>query len=219
MIENVPGIYNAPSIYKAGGGGGGGGDVIFYEVIGGKNYPCVKIGNKIFACENLDFLNSNIAFNPGGEVSTPAAWYYGGGNAPISDGDGLLYNWYAVKYIEDNKNNLLGNGWRILSRSDRSYFVDRLNSSSNGNSIKAKDGWQNGYEGIDLLYLQYKSNGRRAVNGNFDSRLFWGDFWLSDEYDVNMGYDFIIPGNSSTLNNPGGSDKRLAFSVRCCRDV
>lgn len=214
-----PTVYDHRNVYDDGAGGGGGGGVIFYEEIGGKSYPCVKIGDKIYSCENLDFINSNIDFNPVGEVATPAAWYYGGGNAPISEGDGLLYNWYAVKYIEDNKNTLLGNGWRILSRSDRSYFVDRLYSSSNGNSIKAKDGWQNGYEGIDLLYLKYKSNGRRAVEGTFDSRLAWGDYWLSDQYNSTMGYDFIIPGNSSSLNNPGGSSKKLGFSVRCCRDV
>lgn len=210
-------LSNNGKVLKVGGGEGG---VIFYEKIGNKNYPCVKIGSLIFSCENLDLRDDeNILFNPAGTVTYPACWYYNGGNNPIDKGDGLLYNWYAVKYIETNKATILKNGWRILSLSDRSYFVDKLNSSTNGNSIKSKTGWVSGSTGIDLLHLNYKSNGRRDENGNFDSRLFWGDYWLSNQYNSSMGYDFIIQGSSSSLFNPGGSDKRIAFSVRCCRDA
>ena len=86
--------------------------------IGNDRYNTVTIGNQVWITENLDYifngLNVSNMENPiTGEPTFPTAWYYKDGYDDVYFENGLLYNGYAIKYLEDNKATLLPNGWHV----------------------------------------------------------------------------------------------------------
>ena len=156
MIENQPTIYNGPTLYNGDGSvynghgvynmGGGGGNGL---IIGGREYKTVEIGSQIWMAENLDYKFSGCNIGPGGTPSTPAAWYYNNNEAAYGiDGTykcGLLYNWYAANYIENNLT-LLGipDGWHVPNfaydnNDDFRKLLNELNDETYATKIKAKD--------------------------------------------------------------------------------
>ena len=93
------------------------GQVTFYTPasnnIGGRVYNTVIIGGKEWMAENLDFKFSGLAIGQGSSSSEPRANYYSNNESTYGvNGNkyGLLYNWIAVKYLEDHKSELIP-GW------------------------------------------------------------------------------------------------------------
>lgn len=198
-----PGAYKTPGIYKGAGGiykGRGAyksGKKSFVR-IGGHDYPIVKIGSQIWICENLDykFDVNGVPLNIGGSgnPNTENAWYYNnnendyGINGPYKCG--LLYNWYAAKYLDDNKENLLPSGWRVPSLVDWQTLETFVNNS--GKSLKALDSsiyenWPSGWNGTN----EYGFNGIPS-----------GDRWEANFYDLNSSCTFwtITPYDSTNIN-------------------
>ena len=119
-------------------------------IIGGREYRTVIMpdGNTWLA-ENLDYKFDGCTFAPSERPESPAAWYYSG----ISDDrySGLLYNWYAVKYLNDHKNTLLPQGWHVPTSSE----YDKLFKSIDSNYVNSNVGTNNTDAGGKLKCLDY----------------------------------------------------------------
>lgn len=154
---------------------GGGGN--FVE-IGGHRYPVIKIGNQLWLAENLDYKfqvnGSQIPIGQAGTPSTSAAWYYNNNETTYGlDGSrpcGLLYNWYAAKYLNDNKSTLLPDGWHVPTSDEYSTLTTAIGLNA-GTKLKAADiYWEgvnwNGTNNYDFYLLPggfYMPNGFNAV--------------------------------------------------------
>ena len=155
-IVHIPDTANQPStLYVGGQGMGWAGwetedvDVpVEGAVIGGRVYKTVTIGTQTWLGENLDYLfkvnNAQISLNPSGLPSTPACWYNDFGNAATYGNDGtykcgLLYNWHAVEYLENNKATLIP-GWHVPTDDEWATMITYLGGNSKaGSLIKAPD--------------------------------------------------------------------------------
>lgn len=138
-------------------------DSMFIEgiVIGGRKYPYVKIGNQLWTTQNLDwkFDGCNIG-NMTMTTSSKEAGYYNNDESTYGITGkkyGLLYNWAAVDYIEQNKSTMLPEGWQVPSSSDYGTLVNFI--GNNAASIKSTTEW-NGHPGTDTYGLSlYPSGG------------------------------------------------------------
>lgn len=123
-------------------------------LIGGRWYKTVAIGNQTWLAENLDYKFSGCDIGPNGAPSTPAAWYFSNDEATYGiDGTykcGLLYNWYAAKYLEDNKSTLLPAGWRVPVSADFQTLVTTIGGSQEGTKIRSNDiPWATSWQGTN----------------------------------------------------------------------
>ncbi len=149
--------------------------------IGGRRYPVVKIGNQLWMAENLDWKfdvnGSQIPIGQSGTPSTPSAWYYNNDEANYGiDGTykcGLLYNWYAAKYLDDNKAILLPDGWHVPSKTEWEYLDTSVSGS--GNKLKS----------VDNSIAANFPNGWNGTNEYGFGALPSGDRWEGTFYDLN----------------------------------
>ena len=131
--------------------------------IGGHSYPVVQIGNQLWIAENLDYKfdvnGSQIPVGGSGQPTTPHAWYYDNNEAMYGiDGTykcGLMYNWYATDYLEQNKSTLLPDGWHVPSKTEWQTLLTTAGGDSVAlPKIKALDNsitsnWPSGWNGTD----------------------------------------------------------------------
>lgn len=162
--------------------------------IGGRRYPVVKIGNQLWMAENLDWkFDVNGSQIPvGGNVSNdPHAWYYNGSETDYGiDGTykcGLLYNWYAVKYLDDNKATLIPDGWHVPASSEWDVLASTVGGSSTaGTKLKADDnsvisGFPSGWNGTNDYDFSVLPAGRCSGNTS-DFVGTYAFFWTSTLY-------------------------------------
>lgn len=131
--------------------------------IGGRDYPVVKIGNQLWIAENLDYKfdvnGSQIPIGGSDQPTTPHAWYYNNDEASYGiDGTykcGLMYNWYAADYLEQNKSTLLPDGWHVPSKTEWQTLLTTAGGDSIAlPKIKALDNsitsnWPSQWNGTD----------------------------------------------------------------------
>lgn len=140
-------------------------------IIDGRTYKTVKIGTQEWMAENLDYKftynNSKLPIGHSGQMTTPAGWYYNNDeNTYGSTGNkyGLLYNWYAAKYLDDNKTTLLPNGWHVPTKADFDKLKNTINSATNdGAKLKSATGWNSG-NGTDEYEFNAKPAGYRPYD-------------------------------------------------------
>ena len=161
--------------------------------IGGRTYKTVTIGNATWLAENLDYKFTGcdistsedpIAWN----VTDPSAWYYDNDETTYGlDGEkkcGLLYNWYAVDYLEQNKNTLIP-GWHVPSAEEWDSLVDAVGGYSvAGLKLKAVDGsvgdsWPSNFGGADAF-------GFAALPGG-DFGVYFGGIGVRAKFWTNYG--------------------------------
>lgn len=89
-------------------------------VIGGKVYHTVTIGSRTWLVENLEYSDANIVVG-NTEVSdtTPQANWF---DNTQTNSYGLLYNYAAVSYIEENKASICP-GWHVPTESELAELV------------------------------------------------------------------------------------------------
>lgn len=198
--------------------------------IGGRRYPVVKIGNQLWMAENLDYKfeynGSTLPIGPSGTPSTPAAWYYSNNEDAYGiDGTykcGLLYNWYATKYLDDNKATLLPNGWHVPSRTEFDTLATAVGgTSAAGTKLKALDnsiatGFPSGWNGTDEYGFKALPAGDR-LNGGFDDFGTYCNFWSNYEYSSSHGYNYYIT-SASDLQG-GYAIKSYAISLRLVKSL
>ena len=189
------------------------------STIGGRVYRTVTIGGVTWLAENLDYKFSGCGIGGSGSPSTPNAWYYDNDEATYGiDGVrkcGLLYNWYAVKLLNDNRNQLIP-GWHVSTNDEWNDLVTAVGGASvAGTRLKAANvDWQPSWGGTDdfgfgVLPAGFYDNS--GVFYNIDSN---GLFWT---YEAGNQYyqRFNVAPNTGSIAT---SIYKNAYSVRLVKD-
>lgn len=194
-----------------------------YVKIGGRRYPVVKIGNQEWLAENLDYKFAGCDIGPSGTPSTPAAWYYDDDESTYGiDGTrkcGLLYNWYAVKYLDDNKATLLPAGWHVPTKAEFETLLETVGGKPTaGTKLKASNvSWAASWNGTDDFGFSALPAGIKDYDG--EDFLYVGEShntsFLSSTLDssgcpnlMRLGYNYAIASISAT-NMQSGCSIRL----------
>lgn len=190
-------------------------------VIGGKTYPTVTMPDgREWLAVNLDYAWTGLSVPTTGAMlsSSPQAMYYDYDEATYGwsgQKRGLLYNNYAVKYLETNKATLCP-GWHVPTKAEFDTLVAAI-GSTNGAKLKSTTGWTNAGNGTDDYgFTAYPS-------GRFDSLGFGGidsafRIWatISGAIATQAYFLALVAANqeiSVTTNN-----RQYQYSVRLIKD-
>lgn len=188
--------------------------------IGGRVYRTVTIGGKTWLAENLDYKFSGCGIGVSDTPSTPNAWYYNNDEATYGiDGTrkcGLLYNWYAVKLLNDNRSELIP-GWHVPTTSEWDALANAVGGTDvAGTRLKATNvSWATSWGGTDdygfevlpaglyngsfnyvgsyVFFWTITESGSSAYNRGFDT----GATMLQDSYSKNRGYSVRLVKDSA----------------------
>lgn len=213
--------HGANSLKRSGGG----------AVIGGRTYRTVVMPDgKEWLAENLDYKfeynGSTLPIGGSGSPRTPNAWYYNNNETDYGiDGTykcGLLYNWDAIKYLDDNKSTLCP-GWHVPTKDEWDALVTAIGGiSTAGTVLKATDnsiisGFPSGWNGMDDYGFSILPAGLYGGAGNFFSVGVDEYFWTSTNYNANASYH--IQFTTSASMSSGTNNKINGFSIRLVKDV
>lgn len=190
-------------------------------VIGGRSYPYVQIGNQLWLAENLDYKfevdGSQIPIGVSKTPSTPSAWYYNNDEKTYGvNGNkyGLLYNWYAVKYLEDNKSTLLPEGWHVPTTEEWNTLMNAVGGNSiAGTKLKSVTGWDSGNGDNSYGFNAFPSG---YYNGSFGFLGVNSSFWTPTEYNSSNAYGSYL--STGTSLNSGNDKKTEGCSIRLVKD-
>lgn len=193
-----------------------------YVQIGNHVYKTVIIGSLEIITENLDYkfsglnITTTISANPNGCYYDNDESTYGI-NATYHCG--MLYNWYAIKYLEDNKSTLLPSGWRTMTQNDWEAIKTDV-GDANLNKIKAWDsqvkaGFPSSWNGTNELGLTLIPSGRYdGAFGSLGSTLMIG--FLTEN---GGNYRCRVVGSASTFPYGYDFNKKNLSSIRLVKDV
>lgn len=181
----------------------GGGD--FVE-IGGRKYPVVKIGNQLWMAENLDWKWTGLEIGSGSSANIHAAYMNNDESTYGINGTykcGLMYTWYASKYLNDNRATMLPDGWHVPTQSEWDTLISTVGINP-GTKLKALDNsvtssWPSGWNGTDDYGFNALPAGESFVDFGVK-----GSFQCSNElssinsplYQLNTGSGFTRYSNS-----------------------
>ena len=200
---------------------GGGGD---YVEIGGRKYPVVKIGNQLWMAENLDYKWTGLIVGTSGSSTTdPRANYYSNDEATYGvNGNkyGLLYNFPAAKYLDDNKATLFPSGWHVPSVGEFNTLIANSGSSQEESAynLKSESGWSSNGNGIDLYGFKLVPSGNYWSDfGNVGAVAF---FWSKTIYENDPTYAYYAVASSLMQTEQGGVfTKNNEYSLRLVKDA
>lgn len=197
------------------------GQVTFYTPasnnIGGRVYNTVVIGGKEWMAENLDFKFSGLAIGQASSSSEPRANYYQNNEATYGvNGNkyGLLYNWIAVKYLEDHKSELIP-GWHVPTTTEWDALATAVGGSGvAGTKLKSTTGWSSGNGDGSYGFAAFPAGSQSS--GSFYGLGSYAYFWTATEYSSSYAYGryFDTGASMDSLNY----DKSYGFSVRLVKD-
>lgn len=136
--------------------------------IGGRDYKYVQIGNQLWLSENLDWkftgLNFRDSVNNQLDTTTAiqAAYYNYDESTYGVNGNkyGLLYNYYAVDYLNQHLSDLgVPDGWHIPTNDEWSILASTC-GNSDGTKLKSTTGWDNDGNGTDDYGFNAKPSGQ-----------------------------------------------------------
>ena len=193
--------------------------------IGGRVYRTVTIGGATWLAENLDYKFSGCRIGGSNTPSTPNAWYYNNDEDTYGiDGTkkcGLLYNWHAVKLLNDNKSELIP-GWHVPTKEEWDALANAVGGTGvAGTRLKALDGaadgsWPTGWNGADEFgFAAFPAGYLRA--GSFSSLGSNAYFWTATEYSSGNAY-YSSFDTGASMNFSSSSKTNYAFSVRLVKD-
>lgn len=191
-------------------------------VIGGRNYPYVQIGNQLWLAENLDYKfevdGSQLPIGVSGTPSTPSAWYYDNDEATYGvNGNkyGLLYNWYASKYLDDNKSTLLPEGWHVPTTEEWNTLMNAVGGKSiAGTKLKSITGWDSGNGDDSYGFNAFPSGG--GYDGSFGYLGSRASFWTSIECNSRDAYSRAL--DTGTPLYSASYSKISGYSVRLVKN-
>lgn len=195
------------------------GQVTFYtpagNTIGGRTYRSVIIGGKEWLAENLDFKFSGLAFGQSGTSSSEPRGNYYQNNSSSYGKYGILYNWIAVKYLEDNKSSLIP-GWHVPTTAEWDALATAVGGTSvAGTKLKSTTtDWSSGAGTDDYGFSALPAG---FYNGSFGILGSSALFWTVTESNSSNAYSRYFDTGMSM-----GSDfnsKYYQFSVRLVKDV
>jgi uncharacterized protein (TIGR02145 family) len=193
------------------------GQVTFYtptsNVIGGRTYRSVIIGGVEWLAENLDFKFSGLAFGQSGTSSSEPRGNYYQNNSSSYGKYGILYNWIAVKYLEDNKSSLIP-GWHVPTTAEWDALATAVGGTSvAGTKLKSTTDWSSGAGtddyGFSVLPAGY-------YNGNFYNLGSYARIWTATESDSSKAYNRFF--NTGEGMDSGNGSKNTQYSVRLVKD-
>lgn len=187
--------------------------------IGGRVYRTVTIEGVTWLAENLDYKFSGCKIGGGGTPRTPNAWYYNNDEATYGiDGTrkcGLLYNWYAVKLLNDNRADLIP-GWHVTTKDEWDALANAVGGASvAGTRLKAANvDWATSWGGTDdygfgILPAGYYVNGFDYLGTN-------AGFWTITEYSSSIAYSKYFGTGSAMYSSNASKDH--GYSVRLVKD-
>lgn len=186
--------------------------------IGGRSYRTVTINGVTWMAENLDFKASSIDIGPSDSPETPAAWYYNNDEATYGvNGNkyGLLYNWPAVKYLDNNRN-LFIPGWHVPTAVEWNNLANAVGGYSvAGTKLKSSTGWTNGSGTDDFGFTAYPAG---SYKGNFEFVGEFTGFWTIDEYDSDSSQAYTSYLDGEPLFFLNTNYKTRGRSVRLVKD-
>ena len=186
--------------------------------IGGRSYRTVTINGVIWMAENLDLKASGINIGPSGMPGTPAAWYYNNNeNTYGVNGNkyGLLYNWHAVKYLNDNRDVLMP-GWHVPTKTECNDLANAVGGLSGaGTKLKSSTGWSSGNGTDEFGFSAFPAGGR--ANGSFNWLGSIGRFWSSTS-DSSIASIYCSFDTSASMQLSSASKTDYAFSIRLVKD-
>ena len=194
------------------------GSVTFVDTtttIGGRVYRTVTIGGVTWLAENLDYKFSGCGIGGGGTPTTPNAWYYNNDEATYGiDGVrkcGLLYNWYAVKLLNDNSSDLIP-GWHVPTKDEWTALANAVGGTGvAGTRLKAANvDWVSSWGGTDDYGFTVLPAGN--YYGSFNYVGSYANFWTitesgSDAY--NRNFDTGATTRQNTNGKYNGNSVRL----------
>lgn len=186
-----------------------------HNVIGGKTYEVVTMPDgKKWLAENLDFTFPGLDVGSAGLSSTPKANYYDDDehtNGWNGRKCGLLYNWHAVKYLNDNRNRFF-RGWRIPTLSDYNTLILAIGGTTYGGKELKQDNvsWAPNWNGTNDYDFNLLPAGR--YNGNFVQISSRALIWTATEYDSINAYFADV--DESTPIGTDSYRKDYQYSIR-----
>lgn len=190
------------------------------DQIGGRTYRTVTMPDgKTWLAENLDFKFSGCNIGGRGTPSTPNAWYYNNDEATYGiDGVrkcGLLYNWHAVKLLNDNRSELIP-GWHVSTTAEWDALANAVGGTSvAGTVLKAANvDWATSWGGTDDYGFGILPAG--TYDGSFYDVGSGAYFWTSAEYSSSTAYYRYFGTGSSMASDY--SSKNNVYSVRLVKD-
>lgn len=184
----------------------------------------VKIGNQIWAANNLD-VNK---FNNGDEIpeaktneewnlaskNKTSAWCYYDNDNKNGLKYGKLYNWYAIT----DPRGIAPKGWHVPSKEEWIKLFNYLGGERiAGNKMKSTSGWDVSGDGNNESQFNGLPGGFRFDNGEFGNITGLGFFASTTEFSVsNIEILTLDYGTSTTSFTPFG--KGFGMSVRCLKN-
>lgn len=202
-----------------------------YNVIGGREYKTVIMPDgKEWLAENLDYNFDGLSINPSDILTTPAAWYYDKDKETYGiDGIykcGLLYNAYAVDYLNTNKDILLPEGWRVPTDDDWTVLANTIGNGTAGTVLRAvnnsiNDNWPTGWNGTNNYGFNVLPAGLYSADDNIFKRINErAQFWTSTDAGIatpsNFSYYFL---STRKYISRTQTQKKTGYSVRLIRDI
>ncbi|WP_295055260.1 FISUMP domain-containing protein [uncultured Fibrobacter sp.] len=197
------------------------GSVTFVDTtttIGGRVYRTVTIGGVTWLAENLDYKFSGCGIGGGGTPTTPNAWYYNNDEATYGiDGVrkcGLLYNWYAVKLLNDNRSDLIP-GWHVPTNDEWTALANAVGGTGvAGTRLKAANvDWATSWGGTDDYGFGVLPAG--YYDGSFSLVGSYAYFWTITESGDSAYLRYFGTGATMFQNT---YSKYHGFSVRLVKD-
>lgn len=193
----------------------------FTGEIGGRIYRTVSIGGVTWLAENLDLKFRGLFIGrTNTSTSEPRGNYYN--NDEITYGIsgnkyGLLYNWFAVNYLESNKSTLIP-GWHVPSTTEWDALANAVGGASTaGTVLKSTTDWTSG-AGTDVYGFGVLPTGGRA-----DGSFYWLGmicrFWTSSREPTNSAAAVCWEFDSSaSMNKTAANKTNYMYSVRLVKD-
>jgi uncharacterized protein (TIGR02145 family) len=193
------------------------GQVTFFtpagNTIGGRTYRSVIIGGKEWLAENLDFKFSGLAFGQSGTSSSEPRGNYYQNNSSSYGKYGILYNWIAVKYLEDNKSSLIP-GWHVPTPAEWDALATAVGGTSvAGTKLKSTTDWSSGAGTDDYGFSALPAG---YYYGSFSSLGSNARFWTATENDSSYAYFPYLDTGASMYSEYGS--KYYQYSVRLVKD-
>lgn len=149
-------------------------------VIGDKTYRTVIIGNQEWIVENLDWAWDGIIIGDNPDpyaVEYEQAYYYNNDETTYGwNGNqcGLLYNWYAIKYLDENADMMLPEGWRVPSEADWKVLISFVGGVNEISKLNSKSSlWYN--PGVDEYGFSGLPGGTKTGDG-FEGFRSYGEY-------------------------------------------
>lgn len=191
--------------------------------IGGRTYRTVTIGNQEWMAENLDYKFSGLTFRDGvdgNEIDRNAnlaqAVYYDYDEATYGvNGNkyGLLYNWKAVNYLNNNLSALdVPSGWHLPTRAEWNSLVSAVGENP-GTKLKSTTGWSSG-AGTDDYGFSAAPAGEWSL-GFYNVGSF-ANFW-TPESNGSFAWYRCIDTETSVYND--NSNQYFGYSVRLVKNL